>query len=246
MAFPWLKNTSEPLRTITLKGLASCMIAVIVIAVRSTGQILQPASSVATTAGGSYSGSIQRLPNAGSSSPTTTLSPTESPQPGANSSASPTPNPTPTQNHAGTTTTPTPSNTPQPTIQPSSTPSPTPIPTPTSTPLPTPTPVPTPTPIVYKYRNGTYSASGSYNTPGGSEPLGVSLQIVNDKVVASTVTAQATGATSLFYQNDFIANYGPYVNGKSLDTLSLGKVAMSSLTPNGFNVAASSIRAQAL
>ena len=48
------------------------------------------------------------------------------------------------------------------------------------------------------------------------------------------------------YENNFIANYKPFVVGKQLKDLSLSKISSASLTPIGFNNATDSIRAQAL
>ena len=114
-------------------------------------------------------------------------------------------------------------------------------------PTPTPTPTPTPPPApVYMYRNGTYAANGSFSTPGGTEQIGVTLSITNDTVTASSITHLAVNGTSMSYENNFIANYKPFVVGKKLKDLSLSKISSASLTPIGFNNATDSIRAQAL
>gem|GEM_PF-2885074 len=117
-------------------------------------------------------------------------------------------------------------------------------PKPTSTPAPTPTPTPSPTPTA-TFRDGTYSAVGSYATNGFTEKIGISLTISGGVITATSATNMAVNPTSKNYQNDFIANYKPYVIGRSISSLSLGKVATSSLTPNGFNAATSSIKLQA-
>jgi hypothetical protein len=106
----------------------------------------------------------------------------------------------------------------------------------------TPTPVPKPT---TKFRNGTYTATGTYRTPGGNESIRVTLTISNDVVTNSTVTSLAQGNTTKAFQQDFIANYRSLVVGRQLDQLNLTKVSSSSLTPNGFNRATDTIEGQA-
>lgn len=151
--------------------------------------------------------------------------------------------------------TPVPTYTPTPTAAASATPTPTPTvatpaPPPASGPAPTATPkpvvaatqVPAPTP---RYRNGTYAATGTYGTPGGSESIGVSLTVSGDVITAANVTGNAHDHTARSYQQQFISNYQPYVVGKPLSSLNLGKISGSSLTPQGFNTATGQIRSQA-
>jgi hypothetical protein len=139
-------------------------------------------------------------------------------------------------------------DTPAPTSKPTPTPAPTiastPTPTPVKTPAPVKTPTPTPTPAS-PYRDGTYSAVGSYATPAGTQKISVMLRLSAGVVADSTVISMATDPTAQQYQNDFIAHYKPSVVGRSLATLSLGKISGSSLTPNGFNNSVSSIKVQA-
>lgn len=134
-------------------------------------------------------------------------------------------------------------------------PSPTPIPTtvapkapPTITPTPiTPAPVaPAPPPVTYSYKDGTYSAVGSFPVPGLITKINVTIVVVNDIVTDSSVTIPpGSDPTSTNYDNKFIANYKPFVIGKALSTLSLSKVSAASLTPNGFNNALNQIRVTA-
>jgi hypothetical protein len=115
---------------------------------------------------------------------------------------------------------------------------------PSATPVPTRTPTPAPA-VTSKFRDGTYTASGSYRTPGGTQSIIVTLTISKDIITRSSVTENAQGNTSEAFQGDFIANYQPLVIGRQLDQLSLTKVSSSSLTPNGFNRAVDSIEGQA-
>ncbi|MCA9330506.1 hypothetical protein KC957_00505 [Candidatus Saccharibacteria bacterium] len=95
------------------------------------------------------------------------------------------------------------------------------------------------------YKDGTYEASGSYSTPGGTESIGVSITISDGTVSATTATDEARDRESRAYNSSFIGAYSSYVVGKKLDDIHLGIVAGASLTPNGFNQALESIKQQA-
>jgi uncharacterized protein with FMN-binding domain len=121
-----------------------------------------------------------------------------------------------------------------------------------STPTPTtPTPVDTtPVPAVtdtktLRYKNGTYTATGSYNSPGGPDQIGVSITISNDIVTAASVTPMPGDRTSARYQGMFASGYQSYVVGKDIDSIKLNVVSGSSLTPIGFNDALAKIKAEA-
>jgi len=95
------------------------------------------------------------------------------------------------------------------------------------------------------YRNGTYSATGSYMSPGGYDQLGVTVTIVNDIITDATVTSGANDGRSQRYQDRFISGYKQYVVGKNIASVNLTNVSGASLTPIGFNDALSQIKAQA-
>ena len=95
------------------------------------------------------------------------------------------------------------------------------------------------------YKDGTYTATGSYLSPGGEDQIGVTLTVKNDIVTAVSVNPMAGDNTSARYQQMFVSGYKTYVIGKNLSTLNVGKVSRSSLTPRGFNDAVAQIRTQA-
>lgn len=95
------------------------------------------------------------------------------------------------------------------------------------------------------YKDGTYSATGSYKSPAGPEQIGVTLTLKNNIVTDATVTPEATAKRSVMMQNDFAANYKPLVVGKNINDINLTKVSGSSLTPAGFNDALANIESQA-
>jgi uncharacterized protein with FMN-binding domain len=96
-----------------------------------------------------------------------------------------------------------------------------------------------------KYKNGTYSAVGTYTSPEGQENITVSVTLKNGVIVATSATNGAHDGTSRRYQNMFIGGYQALVVGKSIDSVSLDRVSGSSLTPAGFNNALAQIKTQA-
>ena len=106
------------------------------------------------------------------------------------------------------------------------------------------TPTTTSTDTSATYKDGTYAETGRYISPGGAESIEVTVTLANDIITSATVTGNATGE-SKEHQDDFISGYKTSVVGKDIDTVSLSRVAGSSLTPNGFNAALKLIKADA-
>jgi uncharacterized protein with FMN-binding domain len=108
----------------------------------------------------------------------------------------------------------------------------------------------TPPPVVIKkptsvYKDGTYTATGSYMSPGGPDQVGVTLTLANDVITSISVTPGAGDNESARYQNRFISGYKPLVIGKNIATVNLSRVSGSSLTSRGFNAALAKIETQA-
>lgn len=95
------------------------------------------------------------------------------------------------------------------------------------------------------YKNGTYTASGSYSTPESTEDIEVTITVSNNKITEASVSQQASSRESRAYQADFASGYKSQVVGKDIATLQLSRVSGSSLTPRGFNEALNIIRSQA-
>lgn len=95
------------------------------------------------------------------------------------------------------------------------------------------------------YSDGEYTASGSYQSPGGSESIAVTLTLSDNVVTAVTVVGNANNPTSKQYQSKFISGVEAAVVGKDISSLQLSKVSGSSLTPAGFNKALDAIKAEA-
>ena len=104
---------------------------------------------------------------------------------------------------------------------------------------------PTPTKAANTYKDGQYSATTSYDSPGGQEQLGVTLTLKSDKVVKSDLQLLGGAGISHSYQALFASGYLPLVLGKDIDSISLGVVSGSSLTGKGFNEAVKKIEEQA-
>jgi uncharacterized protein with FMN-binding domain len=96
------------------------------------------------------------------------------------------------------------------------------------------------------YKDGTYSADGSYRSPNGTETVGVQLTLANGTVSAVEITEHPSNPNTRKFQGQFASGIAEQVVGKSLDEIKVSKVAGSSLTSGGFNQAVEEIKAQAL
>lgn len=102
------------------------------------------------------------------------------------------------------------------------------------------------------HKDGTYTAIGSYQTPGDedsggavTESISVTLTLKDGIVVDSTLEKKAKDQKSVLYQGVFAANYKTFVVGKKLTDIKVGIVSGSSLTGKGFNAAVAAIAIQA-
>lgn len=95
------------------------------------------------------------------------------------------------------------------------------------------------------YTDGTYTAVGNYQSPGGAEEIGVTVTLKDNVITDVSVEPKATRGISVNMQKMFADNYKPMVVGKNINEVHLGKVSGSSLTPKGFNDALVKIEAQA-
>jgi hypothetical protein len=96
------------------------------------------------------------------------------------------------------------------------------------------------------YANGSYSQSGTYNSPAGVESLTVNLTIADDIVTGVSVTPNSKDETSVAYIKMFASGISSTVIGKPVEGIGqVGAVNGSSLTGAGFNKAMAGILAQA-
>jgi len=95
------------------------------------------------------------------------------------------------------------------------------------------------------YKDGTYSATGSYSTPGGRESIDLTVTIADGVITSTTLKENATSGEAKEHQDDFASGYKSLVVGKKVNDISLSRVAGSSLTSNGFNTALDDIKKDA-
>lgn len=96
------------------------------------------------------------------------------------------------------------------------------------------------------YKDGTYTATGSYQTPGGRESIGVTITLASDGTISdSSLQLSTSGGETQQFQSKFASGYKSQVVGKRIDEVSLSRVAGSSLTSRGFNSAIEDIETQA-
>lgn len=93
---------------------------------------------------------------------------------------------------------------------------------------------------------GDYSATGNYQSPGGTESVDVDVTIDADGTITDVaVEGSADGGNSQQFQEQFASGIADVVVGEPIDELSVSRVSGSSLTSNGFNAAIEDIIEQA-
>lgn len=95
------------------------------------------------------------------------------------------------------------------------------------------------------YTDGTYTESGDYQAPSGTETVEVTLTLADGIITDVTVVGEATDPTAQSRQAQFSAGIADIVVGVNIDDLNVQKVGGSSLTSGGFNVAVEAIKADA-
>lgn len=102
------------------------------------------------------------------------------------------------------------------------------------------------TPVSSTYKEGSYNATGNYQSPGGSQEIKISISLASDGTISdSSAQPDNKSSDSKFYQGSFISNYKDKVVGKKISEIKLDHVGASSLTSGGFNDALKMIENQA-
>jgi uncharacterized protein with FMN-binding domain len=96
------------------------------------------------------------------------------------------------------------------------------------------------------YTDGTYDATADYQSPNGTETIDVELTLADNVITAVTVTGHGTSPDSQHYQGEFTDGIADVVVGKDINSITVDKVAGSSLTSGGFNAAVEQIKAEAV
>ncbi|WP_309065758.1 FMN-binding protein [Microbacterium sp.] len=95
------------------------------------------------------------------------------------------------------------------------------------------------------YKDGTYTADGSYQTPETIEKISVTVTLEDSVVTDVEVTGDPQAPETENFQGQFIDGIADEVVGKNIDELDVHRVAGSSLTSGGFNQALEKIKEQA-
>lgn len=95
------------------------------------------------------------------------------------------------------------------------------------------------------FKDGTYTATGSYTSPGGNESITINVTLKDGVVTETSAVSGANDPTAKQHQNEFISGYKDQVVGKKIDVIKLSRVSGSSLTSQGFNSAIQQIKQQA-
>jgi uncharacterized protein with FMN-binding domain len=95
------------------------------------------------------------------------------------------------------------------------------------------------------YKDGSYTAKGTYQSPGGQEAITVDVTLKSNIVTATSARSGASDDEAMAYQSQFISGYKQHVIGKPISSLNLSNVSGSSLTSQGFNDAIKQIEKQA-
>lgn len=95
------------------------------------------------------------------------------------------------------------------------------------------------------YADGTYTESGSYQAPSGTESVDVTVTLADNVITDVEVKGNAEDPQAQEHQGEFIAGINDKVVGKKIDELDVHKVGGSSLTSGGFNKAIEAIKADA-
>lgn len=97
-----------------------------------------------------------------------------------------------------------------------------------------------------EYADGNYSATGSYQSPGGRERIDLELTLENDIITALAVHPHGLSPTAIEFETAFAEGVVVEVVGKDIDTLDVRRVGGSSLTSGGFRRALEDIKKDAL
>jgi uncharacterized protein with FMN-binding domain len=95
------------------------------------------------------------------------------------------------------------------------------------------------------YKDGTYNATGSYESPGGTQSITISVTLKDGVITDSSATEGANDPTAKQHQDEFVGGYKQQIVGKKIDNVRLSRVSGSSLTSQGFNSAIDQIKRQA-
>jgi uncharacterized protein with FMN-binding domain len=94
-------------------------------------------------------------------------------------------------------------------------------------------------------KDGTYTATGDYTSPGGPSAVEVTVTLKSGAISAVKVVPKAADATAQQYEAQFASGIDAVAVGKPIAGLQVGAVSGSSLTSQGFEKALATIRSEA-
>lgn len=92
--------------------------------------------------------------------------------------------------------------------------------------------------------NGTFRFTDKYMTPGGEEPMDVTITLKNSVITAVEAKNVAILPKSVSFQDKFIAGIAGVVVGKNVSDVEITNVNGSSLTAQAFNKALNNLELQ--
>ncbi|GAB3532562.1 hypothetical protein GCM10027403_05100 [Arthrobacter tecti] len=95
------------------------------------------------------------------------------------------------------------------------------------------------------FADGTYTATGSYQTPGGEESIEVTVTLESGAVADVSTEPMPSNPTTEQYQGKFSSGIKDEIVGTPIDELNVSKVSGSSLTSGGFKEAIDQIKGEA-
>jgi hypothetical protein len=100
--------------------------------------------------------------------------------------------------------------------------------------------------VDHHYSDGLFSAVGYYASPGGPQGINVSVQLHDDVVGWVMVTPRTHLGEPGQFQREFAEAVPGEVVGKDIDSITVSRLAGSSLTSDAFNSAISAIKDKAI
>lgn len=94
-------------------------------------------------------------------------------------------------------------------------------------------------------KDGSYTATGHYQSPGGDSAVEVTVTLKSGTISAVKVVPKAADPTAQQYEAQFASGISGVAVGKKIDGLQVGAVSGSSLTSQGFEKALAEIRTEA-
>ncbi|TDS77152.1 FMN-binding protein [Amnibacterium kyonggiense] len=94
-------------------------------------------------------------------------------------------------------------------------------------------------------KDGSYTATGHYQSPGGDSAVEVTVTLKSGTISAVKVVPKAADPTAQQYEAQSASGISGVAVGKRIDGLQVGAVSGSSLTSQGFEKALAEIRTEA-